>query len=271
MLAVFRKAFRDSRKTTLWLCIGLGIYAFLIVSFYPAVLEQKDQITEMLDSYPEELMAMMYGETDIDRIDITDPAGFIQAEYGTWIMLILGAIAIGQTFNALTNSERDGTLDVMLSFPVSRRDYLVARFLNTNLTVLIAQTAGLIGFLLASQIWTEFDITLGDLALIIYGAFFPILVFTSLTYLLAAAFPSSKRFAGAIAYLAMVGSYLIYGLSSAVDVLDGIQPFFVYHYYRVSELINDGIQLDDWGILVAVALLLFGAAWWQIDRKELGV
>ncbi|HLA45014.1 MAG TPA: ABC transporter permease subunit, partial [Aggregatilineales bacterium] len=234
MLAVFRKSLRDSRKMTLWLSIGLGIYAIMIVSFYPAILEQRDNLNEMLKSYPKELMAMMYGETDLDQIDIADPGGFVQAEYGTWVMLILGAVAIAQAFNALTNSERDGTLDVMLSFPVSRQDYLLGRFFATALGILIMQTAGWIGFVIGSQIWTEFNISAGDLALITYGAFFPIMVFTTFTYLLATFTPSSKRFAGAIAYLFMIGSYLIYGLSSAVESLQGIRPFIVYDYYRVN-------------------------------------
>ncbi len=49
------------------------------------------------------------------------------------------------------------------------------------------------------------------------------------------------------------------------------QPLFVYYYYNSGDLINDGINLGYWGILLAVTAVLLGAAWWKVDDKELGI
>ena len=55
----------------------------------------------------------------------------MQTEFASYSVLILGAIIISQAFNAFSNAERDYTMDMLLSLPVSRRHYLLGRLLNT--------------------------------------------------------------------------------------------------------------------------------------------
>jgi len=73
MWAIYKKAMRDSQRTILWLGIGLGLYALLMVSFYPMMKEQEDSYQEMLDAYPEELMSVfMGGDFNPDDFSLTD-------------------------------------------------------------------------------------------------------------------------------------------------------------------------------------------------------
>lgn len=271
MTAVFKKALRDSRNLTLWLSIGLGLYAVLVISFYPAMVKESAQFNDLLKSYPEAMLKMFYGDIDVESLDITEPGGFIHSQFAIWMLLILGGIAIMQTFGGITSAERDGTMDMMMSLPISRRHYFLARVASTIIIVLLVLTVSFLGFVLSTLIWPEFDVSVGDLALGIYGAFFPLMVITGFTYLLAAVIPSSKRFAGPIAYLFLIGSYLVYGLSGAVKGLDKLQRLLIYDYYNVGDLIRNGVVISDWLILTAVALVCLGLAWWFIDQKELGV
>lgn len=270
MIAVFRKALYDSRKTMLWLAIGLGLYVVAIMSFYPTLTKESAKFDELIQSYPKGLISMIY-QGDIKDFQISNPGMFVQTEFMTWLLLIIGAIGIGQVFNAFTNAERDGSMDMFLSLPVSRRSYLIGRVLNTALMVLVVLTAMFVAFWIASLLWPEFDVNTGRLALGIYGAFWPLMVIISFAYLLAAAVPSSKHFAGPVAYLFMIGSYLIYSFSGSVKTLSDIRPVFLYHYYSAADIINHGVDLGDWAILAAVTLVYLVLAWWLVDRKELGV
>ncbi len=271
MAAVFRKALRDSRRMALWLSVGLGVYAILIISFYPSMLEQSEEFDKLIEAYPEGILEMFTGGQDAASIELSNPGTWVQLEFASYVVLILGAIMIVQAFNAFTNAERDGSMDIMLSLPVSRRDYLLGRAAHTAILALIVLTACFLGFSAASLIWSEFDVGVDDLALGMYGAFFPLMAVACFAYLLASVAPSSKRFAGAIAYLVLIGSYLLYGISAAVEGLKGIQPLLLFHYYNAGDLINNGVRITDWLILTAAALVCLGLAWWFVDRKELGV
>lgn len=267
--AVFRKAFRDSRRGLLWLCIGFGVYMLFVMSFYPTLLEQGEEFNDLLNSYPEQLRGMIYGGAE--DIDLTAPGTFIHTYFASYGVMIIGVMAILQAFNAVTNAERDGTLDVMLSLPVARRTYLLARMANTILNVLAVLTVSYLVFAVSTVIWPEFEIGLGDLALGIYGAFFPLIVVTGFAYLLAALIPSRFHVAGAIAYLFLIGGYLVYGFSSGVDALQDIRPLFIYDYYNVTTIVREGATLGEWALLSAVALAYGAIAWWRIDKKDLGV
>jgi ABC-2 type transport system permease protein len=271
MSAVFKKTLRDSRRSMMWLSIGLGLYALMMISFYPSILEQREQMQELIDSYPKAMMGLMGGGTDVENLDFTRPGTYVHVEFMNWAVLILGVMLIVQCFNHFTNAERDGSMDMMLSLPVSRRTYLLACIAKSVVLTLVVLTASYIGLFLGSLIWTEFDIQVIDLALGIYGAFFLLMVVVGFTYLLVAIVPSSQRFVGGVVYLLFVGSFLLYGLSTAVEGLDAIQPLMIFKYYNPGAIIEGDLEITHWIILSITALTFFGAAYWVVDRKELGV
>jgi ABC-2 type transport system permease protein len=270
MAAIFRKAFRDSRRTVFWLAVGFGLYGLFIMAFYPALLEQREELDRLLESYPDEMMAMFYGG-DVAELDLTAPGPYLQTQFILFCVLILGVIASVQAFNALTNAERDGTLDMLLSLPVSRRRYLLGRMLSTALGVLIVLAASFGVFWLSTYIWPEFEVPIGRLALGIMGGFLPVMVVAGFAYLLASFVPSSRRYAGPLVYLFWLGSYLVYGFASAVETLNPLQPYLLFHYFNGGEVIRRGVVLSEWAVMAVMALIYFALAWWLVDRKELGV
>lgn len=270
MAAIFRKAFRDSRRSAFWLSLGFGLYVMLLMAMYPAVKGQADEWKELIDSYPEGVLAMFYGG-DMADFDMTEPGTWVQTEFASYSVLILGAIVIAQAFNAFANAERDHTMDMLLSLPVSRRHYLLGRALNTAAVMALVLGACLAGFLLSMLLWPEFDPPAANLALSMIGAFLYLMVVAGYSYLLAVLVPSSRRFAGAIAYLLLIGSFLIYGLSAVVEALEPVQPLLLQHYFNMGTVIRDGAQLGDWAVMAVVALAYLALAWWLVDRKELGV
>jgi len=269
MLSVFTKAFRDTRRSVFWLSVGLAIYGVLVVSFYPSILEQQDQLQELIDSYPREFLAMFYG--DSEEIDIADAGGFVHSQYSIFMLLIVGATVIEQSFRSIINAERDGSMDMILSLPISRRELLLGRFLNSALTIFCVLTASTIAFWLGTQIFPEFAIPADRLAIGFYGAFLPLMVLVAFVYLLNAWVPSSRRFAGSLAYLFLIGTYLIYSFALIVKGLEAIKPFTIYHYYNTRILINEGLDLGNSALLLGVVLALYALAWWRIDQKEIGV
>lgn len=271
MWAVFLKSFRDSRRTVLWMSIGLGLYVLLVMSFYPSMVEQGEELDKLMESYPKELISVMYGTDDIENVSISDPGAYLNSQFNLWMVLILGAMVMIQAFNAITNAERNGTMDVLMSFPVTRREMLIARFANTTLSLFLVLTACFLTLILSAEIWPEFDVTIGELAAATYGAFFILIAHAAFTYLLVSVIPSSKHWAGAIAYTLFLGGYLVYSLSGLNDTLKDIQPLFLFDYYNVNDIFKNGLDLANVGLMLLVTAIFAGLAWWSIDKKELGV
>ena len=270
MVPALQKAFHDSRRSMLWLAFGLGLYALFIMTFYPTLLKQSADMDKLIRSYPKELVGMFYSG-NIEDFSVADPGSYVYTEFLLWEELILGAIVIAHAFNAVTNAERDGTLDVMLSLPVSRRRYLLARVLNTALIVLVVLVSSWAILAASTYIWPQFDVPIGRLALGIVGTFLPVMVVASFAYALATFLPSSARYAGPIAYLFLMGSYLLYSFSLGFDQLKAITPVFFFHYFNGGDVIKHGVTLSNALLLLAVTLVYIGLAWWRIDKKELGV
>lgn len=270
VVAVFRKAFRDSSRVTWWLVVFSVLYVLMIMAFYPSMIDQSAEMDKLLDAYPDEMMKAFYGG-DVEDLSISEPGNYIQSQFIMWMELMMGVIVIVQAFNAVTNAERDGTLDVMLSLPVSRRMYLIGRVANTTVITLILLLASWVPLWLSTYIWPEFDVSPLRLALGTFGLFFPVMLVAGFAYLLAAVVPSSRHFAGPVAYLFLIGSYIIYMFAVTIEKLHGLKPVFLFHYYNGGETIRHGVPLGDWLLLAVVGSVYFVLAWYFIDKKELAV
>jgi len=159
----------------------------------------------------------------------------------------------------------------LLSLPVSRRRYLLGRVLSTATVMALVLAACLAGFLVSRFVWPEFDVSVPNLVLGMVGAWLFVIVCAGYSYLLAVIVPSSRHFAGPIAYLLLIGPFLIYGIATTIDALKPLRPLMLQHYYNMGSIIRDGVQLRDWAVMGGVALVLYALAWWLVDRKELGV
>jgi ABC-2 type transport system permease protein len=271
MQAVFKKALRDSRRIILWLSIGLGLYGLMMMGIYPDMLENKEQFDELIAEYPEELMNTFASGIDMSVVSFTDPDVFLHMYFTTFMVLIIGGFLIAQAFNAVTNAERDGTMDVMMSLPISRRNMLLGRIANTIVVTLMIITACFLVFAVSMQFTEGFDVSMGDLILAFYSAFFILMAQAMFTYMLATLVPSSRRWAGPVAYAIFFGSYLVFGFAGNSDVIDSLKPVLLFNYYNASSIIREGVDLIDWLVLGGAALVFGSIAWWRIDEKELAV
>jgi ABC-2 type transport system permease protein len=270
MWYVLKKGLRDSRRTVFWLSIGLGLYAIMILSFFPSIVREQDKFDELMDAYPSELMSVFVGD-DFREFNIASPASFLQLEYITWVILILGGIVTAQAFNAILNPERNGTMDLALSLPISRRSLLLGRLGSTAIGLLIVLTACLLGLIMSSIFIEEFDVPADKLAVGIYAIFFIVMAQAGIAYFLASLAASHHHWPGPLAYTSFFAAYLLNGFAGMVDILDTLSPLYLFKYYNATNVINDGLDLGNTVVLIGVAVVFSSAAWWLIDEKDLGV
>lgn len=270
MFALFSKAFRDYRRTLQWLAIGLSAYGLMTLAFFPTLVAQQEELTKLIDSMPQEFIGMFF-QGDIDEFDFTDPAIFYNSRYIVWMLLITGGMLTTHALNTIIGAERNNTMDLALSLPITRRQFLAARFLNAAVAILIILVMSFVVFAIGGLVVSEFQIGLGDLALGTFGGFFPLMAQISITFALASLAPSSSNWAGPVAFAYFFGGYLLMAFAQTIAIVDTVSYLFLFRYYDAGEIIRHGVDITNWLVLSGVTAVFMGIAFWGFERKEIGV
>ena len=119
---VFLKSIRDLRRPIVWWSLGLFLYAFVIVLFYPSF--ENVDFNQMLGDENSIVQAFIGGVEDFNS-----PEGFLTAEMLSFtfpLLFIVFALWLGTSW--LAGEERRGSLEVLLSHPVRRSTVLLQKF-----------------------------------------------------------------------------------------------------------------------------------------------
>lgn len=263
MLAEYFNQLRKMRGSILGWTIGLAAYCLLMASMYGSIVDLGDEMQQLLESYPPEFMAFFPGIENF-----ASPIGFIDTYFNSMMHFIIGIFAAGAAARLLVREEEEGTLDLVMSYPISRSKLFWARFMAYGTSLVLILLGCWIGWAIpAKQV---------DLPLSYYELFLPMLplfavlvLFGGMALLLSLILPAS-RLAGGLSAGMLVGNFLLVGLS---ELNVNLQPIFEntpLYFYQGAKIIND----PNWNWiagLVGVALIMAIAAWLIFLRRDIRV
>jgi ABC-2 type transport system permease protein len=245
--SVFAKSLRDLRRSFLGWSIGLAGCVALIVSVYPTIRDNPD-LNKLVESYPEALKAFIaFG----GQLDFTSAAGYLGSELFAFMIPALFLVAaIGNGAGAIAGEEERGTLDLLLSFPLSRTRVAVEK-----LGAMCAEVAGL-GVVLWLALWVGARIFGMDLSAAHIAAAVVVLVMLAIAYgaiaFMLAAGTGRKSLAVGLTVALAVGAYLVNSLAALVDALEPFQKLSPFYHYVAGDPLRDG--LDPWHTLFLLAV-----------------
>ena len=120
---VWTKTLRDQRRAFLWWALGFVLTVFMYAAFWPSVRTNAAQLNQYIEKFPQAIKNMTGGA------NFGTPQGYVQTElFSPLGPLLLLVYAIGAGARAIAGEEETGTLDLLLSTPVSRRRILIEKF-----------------------------------------------------------------------------------------------------------------------------------------------
>ncbi len=255
--AIVRKTLRDLRWQVVGWGLGLAGLAAMLVLLYPAIAEQFEGV---------ELENIGFGEID----DISNPRQFFQVEFFTWgpVLLTVFAIIVGGAL--LAREEGGGTLELLLSQPLTRRALFLGKAVGGAIAVVGVLLIAGAGFLLTAP-WVDLEgkVAVGELAV----APLSMLTFTwfvlAATMLTATLTPTRGRAAAlmtAAAFLAYA-LYIAVGLVSSIEWLRYLTP---YYYSDAQRVLTEGTVWWHQGLLLALAVACATLALVAFERREIG-
>ncbi len=251
--SVFLKTLRDLRRGFIWWSVGLAGMSALMVSVYPSV-RGNAALNKLVQDYPEALKGFfgLGGE-----LDYTSAAGYLGMELFSLmvpLLLLIAAIAAGS--GAVAGEEDRGTLDLLLSLPVSRTRLALEKF-----GALVTESVAL-GLVVWISLWigavaVGMEITAAKLAAATADAVALAVAYGAIALLVGCA-TGRRGLAIGITAAAAVAAYLINSLAPLVGLLDPVQKLSPFYYYAAQNPLRAG--LDPLHLLVLLAIAAVGAA-----------
>ena len=255
---IVRKTLRDLRWRIVGWGFGLAALAALLVLLFPVIGAQFEGV---------EVENFGFGEID----DFSNPRQFLQVEFFSWSTVLMTVFSIMVGGALLAGEEGAGTLEVLLSQPLSRRGLFLGKLAGVAIAVIAILLLAGLGFLTTAPfVDLEGEVTAGELAI----APFVLLPFAwfaiTATMLVATLTPTRGRATGLMTLGAAV-SFVLNIVAGLVESLSWLRFFSPYHYSDAQRVLTEGAHWPNQAVLLIAALLCAALALAAFERREIGV
>lgn len=251
---IFKHEFKMRFRSVITWSLAIGTMVFVILSIYPSVAADTDQLSEALASFPEEFL-IAFGMTDVDMSTILGFFGLIFF----FIQICLAIQAANYGFALVSVEERDLTADFLLAKPVGRASILTSKLLAavaalaiTNLVAWISSLVFLRRYSDGGQFETR-PVLLLLLSIVAFQLFF--LTVGILISLLVKRVRSVTPFAMALAF----GMYFLNAFGGMIgeDTLEILSPF---KHFEPSYILRNGAYDLPLPLITVAAIVISIAA-----------
>lgn len=265
MKPMIRWTLWERKWSTFWWCVGLAAWVAVNLLVYSTVRDQAASLNQVVHNLPGGARTLLAGSGDI-----TSPLGYLNAKlYSLFLPLLLGALAVGLGRWSIAHEERAGTLELLLSRPVSRSRFLAAKLLaaggilfavafTTYLAIVICGAVESMG-LPAGRVGAATALSL--LFALLLGA---------VTFAATAASRHGSRFGTGLAVLIGLGGYLAASLQGYATWLRYLAKGLPYHYYDALSLLKGGYTWWHAAILLLATAVLIWFGFVRFQHRDIG-
>lgn len=261
-------------KWTLWQrrwSIGwwtLGVVAFIVLelAFYPTIRDQAGELEESFARLSDSAMALFS-----DTGDFFSPVGYLSGQVFYLMMpMLLGVLAISAGASLIGREEREGTLELLLSRPVSRGKLMAAEALTGTLIIMFVGVVGTVAASIAARL-VNLPVPFDNILLAGLAASLLALSFGAVAFTITMLGRSARSASIGVAALVALAGYLISSLATTVDWLLWPAKFFPFDYYHPAEILNGTYNWLNIVIIIGLIGICGFISWRAFRRRDLGV
>ncbi|MGZ6315028.1 MAG: ABC transporter permease [Candidatus Limnocylindrales bacterium] len=259
---IFTKTIRDLRWPTFWVALGMGAMTGYFAVLFPTYSKLID-LNSILDKMgpAAKLMGASLG-------DASTLVGFLHIELFSMILpALMVAFAAGVASGFTAGEESRGTIDVLLSYPVSRRRVVLEKWAAVMVGCVVAAVVvwvfAVAGAAISASVLPWDDLAAALFMLVLLGLAFGAMA------LAVSAGTGNRGAAIGIAVAVMVVMYLADALATIVDGLNAIRPLSLFRYYMGSDPLRNGLNLTDAAVLAVVAAAFLALSVFLFERRDL--
>ena len=248
-----------------WIVGVVALVGFTVVLF-PTIRDNADfdRLTRDLPTAMRDLLSFD------DAVPLTSAPGYLQGRlFGSLLVVLFVVFAIGAGARALAGSEEDGTLELLLTNPVTRRTVVIERYLAV---VVLVAVLTLVTFIAVAALGAPFGaldgVSLGGLAGACLGAGLLALLHGTVAFTVGAT-TGRRSLALTVAAVIAVAGYLVQGLAGVASALDSVQPLSPWHWYLNDNMLAHGLDVKAVLLPALAVVAVFAPAVALFDRRDL--
>jgi beta-exotoxin I transport system permease protein len=264
VLPVSAKTLRDHRRGIAGWVAALALLALMDLAVFPTVHSQAAQMEQFLKAYPQALKAMFGLSTDFS----TGP-GYFDAEFFSLLgPLVVLAIGIGFGAGATAAEEERGTIDWLMSAPLSRTRVMLEKSLGVLLAVLAAGAALMVVMLIGSPL-AGLGLGIGGITAAAANLVFLGWAYAALALAVGAA-TGSRWAATGVAVGLGLGGYLLTSLARLVPALESWRWLSPFTWYASRDALRGQLHAGYLAALILTTAILVALAVFAFRRRDLG-
>jgi ABC-2 type transport system permease protein len=267
-MTLFARLLADRRRGALWWALGTILGVASIVGLWPTVRDNQD-IERVVRDLPASVRALIGSQASIP---LFSAPGYLQARlFSTTLPLILLVYAIGLGARAIGGAEEDGTLELVVVAPVTRRRVAVQRLAASAVLLLAIAAIGFVtAVVLGAAVGLFDDVTPGrtviaTLAVTELALLFLVIAFAT------GAIAGRRGPAIAVASAVAVGTYVLHGLAGAAPDIQALRVVSPWWWILDRNLLVQDATFLALGlpVVLAAALAVLGCA--RFERRDLKI
>lgn len=252
MWTIFFRAIKDRRVMLLIYILSSVLLLWMYVAFFPAFKDQSASMDQMLKTMPESLLKAF----NFDIKSFSTIEGFLSTEQFSlmWpIFLIL--MLVGFAGASLAGEIENGTIELLLSQPISRLKLFLGRYFAGFLMLILFIIFSIYAAIPLIEAYNISFKTESFTTMAILGFMFGLSIF-SLAMFFSSIF-SDKGKVFFLSGLVIVVMYILNIVSGIKESLSDLKYFSIFYYFNPGQaLIHQ--QIDHWayGVFLGSALVL---------------
>lgn len=261
-LPVFTDLMREQRRSLVRWGLAVAAISAIYIGLYPTM-GTTGEMQAMIENLPEAMVTAFGYE------GIGSPGGWMSSTvYGLLGPVLLSVFAVATGARLIAGQEEDGTLELDLTSPVSRRRLLLERLagLWSSVTVLVLViTAVAIGLVASLDMEVPLDRILAGGS----GLLLLVLGFGTLAFAVGAATGRRGIALAAGAALAVVG-FVFHAIGPTIDAgwMNAVSPF---SWFLQDKPLNNGFDVEGLALLAVIPVASAIAAVAAFERRDLMV
>lgn len=265
MIPIIKMNLRARRWSLFWWIIGLTAFVSLELSVYSSVKSQAAQLNQALAHLPGSVKSLFGANTDL-----FSPVGYLNSRlYYLLLPLLLSILAIGLGSSLIAREESEGTIELLLSRPLSRAKFVLSKALSGLLVLGIISIVSAIVIIVAVKL-VHLDVPLLSAAFATLMAALVAALFGAIAFFVSSVDARGRAASIGVAALFGLGSYVIASLEADVHWLKWPAKILPYHYYNPTAILEGNYTWLVAAWHAAMILVLGILSWLAFIRRDIG-
>ena len=265
-MIVMARSLADRRRGAMWWTLGTFSGVAAIVGLWPSVRGNGD-IEDIVKNLPTGVQAM-FGMHE--GISISSAPGYLQARLFSTILPILFLVyAIGLGARAIGGAEEDGTLQLVVVSPVTRRRVAFERFAATKVLVIAQVLVAIVTtYAIGAAVGVFDDVSAGRVTLAMLAVTELAVLHLCIAFSVGA-ITGRRGPALSVASGIAVGGFVLHGLAASASAIEPVRIISPWWWFLDRNLLVQDPTFLGLGLPIILAAAIFVVGIVAYDRRDL--